>query len=307
MHTSTPPSAPRARRLLAAALVLVAATPILAQDTFKPSRKSTPREQTRPGKRDGGRLESEGREIFGGGGKERADAAAPTWSIVLMSFREGEHDVEAQRGLERVRNLAGLKEAYLEERGPATVIAYGRYPTQQAGQKDLERIRTLSVSEAGITAKPFAAAMLAPPADIKGTIPEYDLRNVWKEKPWAAYSLQVGAYGRMEGVATAKELQEFRETAEAAAVQLRREGEEAYYFHGPNLSMVLVGTFSLDDFDSQTGFTAPAIVAARKRYPYNLFNGQGVRNTVKLTDPKTGKVIRQQQMQPSRLINIPKE
>jgi hypothetical protein len=306
---SRPLSVPRAVVLLVAIVTGFAATQSLAQtDTYKPGQKSQPK-QKQPSKKKSERLEKEGRELFGGGGNEKPTgaAAAAYWSIVLVSFREGEQDVEAQRGLERVRNLAGLKDAYLEKRGPATVIAYGRYETQAAGEKDLAKIRKLSVTEGGVTAQPFSTAMLAPPAEIRGSMPEYDLRNVRQQKDWAAYTLQVGVYGRIDGPPTAKELAEFRAAAEKAAVQLRREGEEAYYVHGPNKSMVTIGVFSLEDFDSQTRFEAPQITQLRKRYPYNLLNGQGVRNSVKITDPKTGKVVRQQQLQKSALINIPKE
>lgn len=306
--SSRPLSVPRASVLLVAVVLGAAAAPALGQaDSYKPGQKSQPKQKSTP-KKNAEQLKKEGKELFGDGGEKPAEGASPAhWSIVLVSFREGEQDAEAQRGLERVRNLAGLKDAYLEKRGPATVIAYGKYETEAAGKKDLERIRKLSVTEAGITGTPFSTAMLAPPAEIKGSMPEYDLRNVRKEREWAAYTLQVGVYGRIDGAPTAKELDEFRAAAEKAAVQLRREGEEAYYVHGPNKSMVTVGIFSLEDFDSQTGYEAPQITQLRKRYPYNLLNGQGVRHTVKITDPKTGKVTRQQQLQKSALTNIPKE
>ena len=81
-------------------------------------------------------------------------------------------------------------------------------------------------------------------------MPDFDLATVkarrGTKKP--LYTLQIAVYGRPDNTdATKEDLAQFRKSAEEAVVQLRREGEQAYYYHGPNRSMVTVGIFSEDD------------------------------------------------------------
>jgi hypothetical protein len=195
----------------------------------------------------------------------------------------------------------------MDVRGAATVVAVGQYPTMEAGQKDLERIRAMEVVVDGEKQRPFTLAFLAPPSEIKGTLPQFDLRNVRREKPWAIYTLEVGMYMRVDQPPTLKELEEFRRTAEQAVVQLRREGEEAYYHHGVKGSSVTIGLFGEEDFDAQTGYQAPSLVQLRKRFPHSLYNGQGVKRKVTMTDPKTGRAVKQERLVESRLVAVPKE
>lgn len=299
---------------LTAAACTLAPAAALAQPgtTYKPSRDAgKPAERpsgkaTRPSGSQREKLREEGKGLF-------SAAAAPdesvnaSWSIVLAAFRDENQAAAAAQALDTVRNSAGLTEAYTQRRGAATVVAYGRYATQQAGEKDLDRVRSAEVVIDGQKQRIFTGAFLAPPSEVKGTIPEFDLRNVRAAKPWVIYTLQVGNYGRQDKPATGPEIQEFRKAAEQAAIQLRREGEEAYYFHGSASSMVTIGAFASEDFDVQAGITAPAIEQLRKRFPYNLHNGQGVRRTVTIRDPKSGKVFRKERIDPSGLVVVPKD
>ena len=88
-------------------------------------------------------------------------------------------------------------------------------------------------------------------------------------------------------------------------MELRREGELAFYCHGPNRSMVTIGIFGIEDFDPQKpAMTSPRLVELRKRYPYNLQNGQGVRRTATVTTA-SGQRARVEKIEPSRLVAIP--
>jgi hypothetical protein len=266
------------------------------------------------------KLREEGRGLFAGGeGGPGGDAtrvggdgkgslaASAAWTIVLKAYRE-QDEPDAAAGLARVRAEGGLPEAYLEKRGEATVIAYGRYATPEEGQKDLSRVHAIEVMLDGERVKPFAGAFLAPPAAVKGSIPEYDLRNARRLKgDWALYTLQIGVYSREDKPATAREMEEFRAAAEKAVVQLRREGEQAYYYHGPTRSMVTVGLFGKEDFDAASRLESPALKALRKKFPYNLQNGAGVKRRVILTDPKTGRQFKQEKLEQSGLVHLPKD
>jgi hypothetical protein len=203
------------------------------------------------------------------------------WTIVIAGFDKVTEVPLANAALARVRAQPGLEAAFLEERGKAVVVAYGKYPSLDApaARADLERIRGLAV-EGGT---PFAGAMLAPPVfdALPGTIPEYDLRNAKAQAgaERAAYTLQVGVYCRLDDQEPSpKELAEFRKAAEKAAVEMRRQGETAFYFHGPRRSMVTVGLFGVDDYDlRQSRLRSPAIAKLMERFPHNLVNGAGVK------------------------------
>ncbi len=215
-------------------------------------------------------------------------AASPTlpagskdWTIVIAGFDKVTEVPQATAALARVRAQPGLGAAFLEERGKAVVIAFGKYPSLDApaARADLDRIRGLSVEGS----MPFAGAMLAPPIfdALPGTIPEYDLRNAKAQAgaDKASYTLQVGVYCRLDDQEpSAKELAEFRKAAEKAAVDMRRQGEQAFYFHGPRRSMVTVGLFGVDDYDlRQSRLRSPAIARLMERFPHNLVNGAGVK------------------------------
>jgi hypothetical protein len=282
------------------------ARPATAQDIYIPGaagKDKAPKKDTK--------LREEGPALFGG---KPADPAAATpadvWSIVIHGYRDDDQDSAATADLERVRTEGRLPEAYLEHRGDATVIAYGRYtgPTTKEAQGDLKRIQNLEITlPDGRKGKPFAGAFIAPPMEIRGSIPEYDLRNVRKlNGEWVLYTLQIGVYGRADKkAATPAEMEEFRQTAEKAVTQLRREGEQAFYFHGPRMSSVTVGLFGKDDFDPALKIESAALRVMRQRFPYNLQNGLGIRQRLTATNPQTGKSIKIEQLQKSALMNVP--
>jgi hypothetical protein len=278
-------------------------------ETYRPSQTPSKVRETTPATKDN--LRDEGRSLFGGKPAVGAAAGAAAWSIVIKAYRAGEEDAIARADLARVQGEGGLPKAYLEERGEALVIAYGQYsaPLSKEAQADLKKVHGMEVVVNGASVKPFAGAFLAPPAEIKGSIPEYDLRNVRKNNgDWVLYTLQVGVYGRGDGrPGTPAEMDEFRRTAEKAVVDLRRQGEQAFYYHGPRFSCVTIGLFGKDDFDPETKFESPVLHALRQKYPYNLQNGMGIKQRLKIQNPETGKVRKIEQMQRSALMNVPKE
>lgn len=287
----------RCRVLVAGFAALLMAAPTLAQ----PSGKS----------RDG--LKKEGEKLFSGKGKDAAAGKDPgsnaCWSVVIEAFRGDDQDQAARDGLAKVRSEAGLTDAYLEKRGTATVIAYGRFAegTSKQAKEGLNKVRNTEVLISNIKTKPFDRAFLAPPADIPGTMPEWDLRNAKKANgDWVIYTLQMAVYKRIDQAGTKEEMAEFRATAEKAVATLRREGEQAYYYHGPTGSMVTIGLFGKDDFDPQApGVESAELTALRKRYPYNLLNGAAMIEKVTVTT-QSGKQAKADRKQPSQLVAVPK-
>lgn len=275
---------------------------------------SEPRPDSRPDpKLD--RFKKEGKEISKPAGqtakKPKAGAkdaddpdAATTWVIIVGAFSG---DDQTTRAADAARKLAlqGLTGVTAHKRGKATVLEYGSYAGREdkAAIDDLARVRDLDIDGQ----KQLAGAFLAPPAQgALGAIPEFNLSNALKDyrgKTKPIYTLQVAVYARDDDKApTSKELAQFRQTAEEAAAQLRREGETAFYYHGPNRSMVTVGLFGPKDSDPlKPGSESMALRELRDRYKYNLLNGKGIKETQMGAN---GKEV--SSLQPSFLVAIPK-
>lgn len=208
------------------------------------------------------------------------ESKAGGWSIMLAVYRGDTAPQEAATLLQQIQSKGQLPGAYLQTRGPSTVIVAGSFADSASpdAQAELKRIRELVVSGA----TPYASAFLIPPptGGIPGSLPEMDLRNARdKYGPTAKHTLEVGYYGRNDTTKpTPTELTEFRKAAEDAAAKLRQAGELAFYFHGPNRSSVTVGLFDETDSDPQTpSFRSARLTEARKLHPYHLFNGEAYR------------------------------
>lgn len=304
IHPAFPPS----RALAASAIFAIFTFGAYAQDdTFKPNAPRPTPKQKNPD------LKKEGEALFNPGKSPApATASSADWSIVLTSFRNEDQAAQAAAALQTIRSETGLAEAYTETRGEATVIAYGRYadPTSRQAVSDLARVRATTMVSGGEPRKVFGSAFLAPPDEIKGVNPDHDLRNARKlNGKWALYTLQMGVYSREDHKApSASDMAEFRRTAEAAVAKLRREGEQAFYYHGPNRSMVTIGLFGEDDFDAKRAVDLnPALTALRQRFPYNLQNGLGIKQKFRITDPDSGRQVLKEKLQPSNLVGIPSE
>jgi hypothetical protein len=261
----------------------------------------------------------EGKKVFAPattGARNGGGAPHTGWSVMIAGFRDDNRHELAEEGLRKFQAASGLTGAFVEDRGNVSVIAYGQFASATApdAKAALEKIRTLQVTlEDGRRGTPFIDAFLAPPDDVSGSMPEFDLRSVKKLKGKdALYTLQVAYYGRVDKQpSTAAELADFRKAAEEATLRLRREGEQAYYYHSPIGSTVTIGIFGTSDYTpgeagGKPEYQSPALSALRKRFPNNLVNGAGVKETVK-TIGVDGRPVKYQVLQTSRLVSVPKE
>lgn len=223
------------------------------------------------GQQPGSLTREEGQAIFDTPGRSARDQGK--WTIVLAAFRGEEAIQAAQFAQARVASEAGLTNARIEERGQAFLLTLGRFdgPQDPNATAELQRVRNIQMR--GV--KPFEQALLTPPEPTSGTNPQYDLRNVAQNfGPGFEYTLQIGSYGRDDGRApTTADRDDARRAAEQAVAVLRSEGEQAFYFHGPNFSSVTVGLFRADEVDPQTGLRSPAFYDLQAKFPLNLFNG----------------------------------
>jgi len=239
---------------------------------------------------------SEGAAVFGGGaGANEAGAGREGgWTIVLGTFSGAMAREQAEVALQYVHREAGLSGAFVDHRENGSVVAYGAYadPSSREARRDLDRLRAMTVDGRQVFAQAFPAPRRIGAA--RGSIPELDLsraREIYGSR--GMFTLQVGVY---EGASRA----ETRRRAEEAALALRSDGEEAFYYHGPTRSMVTIGVFSLDDYDAETGEMSPRLIEARRRHPNNLYNGRAIRES---TPGRGGQRV--ERLQPSALVQIP--
>lgn len=294
----------RARPALSFALLVAAVLAGCGSTSPGSSQGQSPRQPTD--------LQTQGKEIFARPSWELAPAnqgtnnATPvvvngaqqrtTWAILLATFAGSDHAALAAKALGMARE-AGLKDAFVEAHKEGTALLVGGFddPFSDKARDELVRVRLVAAGGEPL----FPTATMAAPASraVNGSIPELDLRSAKRQfgDKVAQYTLQVAVYTRLDNEkASASELAEFRKAAEDAAQALRREGEQAFYYHGPFGSSVTVGLFSTPD--ERTGQAA----ALRKKYPENLINGQ----PTKIAPRRMMKVV---QPQRSFIVEVPQD
>ncbi|MBL8745616.1 MAG: hypothetical protein JNK58_04575 [Phycisphaerae bacterium] len=263
MKSANHPKSPSAKRTVAAAglALLVLATTASAQWPDRPRTKppapakSTTPAAPPPSKRDAPSEESPPLRLTG-------------WSIVLESHTGSDAVARAQARLAAVSNESGRSDVRVRATGRGAAIVAGAYrsPDAPEARADLALVRARVVGDR----MPFSQAFFAPPPETvdPGLAPEVNLlaaKQVFgKDKE---YTLQIAFY-------QSKKPEEAKRAAEQAALQLRRDGELAFYYHGPTMSLVTVGVFSDSDFDQGLRPKTAAILALQERYPLNLHNGQ---------------------------------
>ena len=207
--------------------------------------------------------------VFGDASEASREGREAPWAI-LLNVHSGRGAMErAEEAAAAMRERFGLASARAVPRSGGAVVVFGGYdsPGDQTAQRDLQRIQAI---EAG-GARPFRTAFLSPqggPAE--GSHPELNLNNARANHGQGAkYTLQIAVY-------ESADRQESMKAAEDAALELRREGEMAFYYHGPTKSMVTLGLFGDRDYDPGSGRQSAAIRELQSRYPHNLLNGRTI-------------------------------
>ena len=212
--------------------------------------------------------------------ERRAPASEPTheesggeWAIALGRLRGDDHQAEADRIAEQMRQVTQSDGVWVEHERGASMIYYGRYASRndQTAQQDLRRWREYHRS--GQMRLP--ALMLVPigqglfaggregGGEGGGDVADYALQRAAGR---GSYTLQIGIYDEDYG-------DDYRRAAERAVTALREDGWEAFYWHGPVRSTVTVGVWDerLHEDDSPV---AQQFQAVRREFPYNSLNGR---------------------------------
>jgi hypothetical protein len=253
---------------------------------------------------------SEGEKLFNGTASATSDNLN-FWTIALKTFAGNDARQRAEEELAAFSRVRGLEQLFIMERKKPSRSLVGNEPwvnravicigkETSPGSTEaialLERVRKVRIDGA----TPFARAFYIPPTGQAHS--NLDLRSAPRTfGPTAVYTLQVAAYGRADGKApTDRDIRDARKKAEEAVDELRRQGELAFYYHGPSMSMVTIGVFAYSDIQQET--LSYEIRSLMERFPHNLYNGKGVSQTVTTTDG-----TRQKMMQESFPVLIPKQ
>ncbi|MFH1747915.1 MAG: hypothetical protein ABIG44_12845 [Planctomycetota bacterium] len=258
-----------------------------------------------------------------GGSQTKAEPSARAgdeviWAIRCVAFTGDDHHKRATGCQEALKKVKGLKSKDVQviNVGHESVVYYGRYQrkidqkTQKTSFKPdalptLDLIRSLSMTIDGRLVFPFIYATMEELPTSRTSNPEWDLTDA--EGYW---SLHVAVFYN-EGVITNR-----RFLAEEYCRELRSQGEQAYYHHGPVRSSVFVGLFprlAVQAFQQKDPLTGAVSVTNRivderllelqRRFPHSLQNAHRMFDIIR--DPKTGEV-KDRVPQASFVVKVPR-
>lgn len=173
------------------------------------------------------------------------------FTIVLLAFEGPGHVRESKAVRERLAALSRMNGFYLVHEENQSALYYGKYSAvseaenpgeARRAQEDLRKLRAVALENGD---RPFdGAVFITMPTPNPEAPPEWDLRNA--KGVWA---LEIGSY---RGAADRKQ------AAVDAVREARRMGLDAYYYHGPTTSSVLVGSFPFESVRAIEGGEARA-------------------------------------------------
>ena len=197
------------------------------------------------------------------------------WAILMGEFDGHHHRRDAEHLLRKLALEAYVPALWIRSGDTQSQVLRGIYLSTDAAQIDLDKTRTVIINGS----QPYQKAQLVSLSnDGVSTDNPYDLKI-----HSGSLSLQIGFFDENYGA-------EFRQAAVTMVEELRRQGDEAYFYHGPNMSMVTVGLFVEKDRIQRTlkGTGGRQIIATqysarvqelRSRYPYNFANGNTFTST----------------------------
>jgi hypothetical protein len=171
-------------------------------------------------------------------GRNLDRAKAAKYTIALLAWDGPGHVKRAKEARDRLIRASGLKELYLIHGEDLSTLYYGYYPSisdeenpGEAARAKADMARLVGFRMEG--GQPFGGAVfVAIPTPDPEAPPEWDLRNAK-----GVYSLEIGAF---------KDRPDRKEAAVEAVKEARGMGIEAYFYHGPTTSSVLVGVFGAE-------------------------------------------------------------
>lgn len=201
----------------------------------------------------------------GSGGSEATNRNNRGYAIELGRY-SGAQAFHGVHGLmQTARQDAGLANLWYASVGTETTVYLGRFTEDDSKEAKaaLRKVRNAEVN--GKT--PFAKAKVVKLSAARGdALDPRDLRSL---KGKGLYTLQIGYYDGSYGP-------DFRRAAETAVDVLREQEKEAFYYHGPHRSMVLLNAWTHAEAFTLVGTSdrySNAVRITQESYPHNVPNG----------------------------------
>jgi hypothetical protein len=213
------------------------------------------------------------------------------YTILLYTFTGPDHAAQAQRWKENTTSHAGWKNLRVVHEDGASLLYWGDYPSVKAAEPDVRKAHAYKAPNGEAI---YSRAIAGPMPGSNFGPPEWDLLS-----SRGVYTVLIGVYFDVPE----KNYVGRKKFAVETVRQLRQQGYEAYYFHGPVRSHVSVGSFPLESVETLSDGTSlrrvvkdERINAILKQFPNLSVNGAGVREAVGFElDPAT----RQPKMDPA--------
>lgn len=184
----------------------------------------------------------------------------------------------------------GLTPLFVDELpgGDGSAVFVGRFtsPASTGSKEMMKRVGGLTMQNG---AKAFPRAMPARPASYQNITREpNDLRSLRSRHRVGriAYSLKIAQWGTFGDDELSYD--SCRQQAEAMASSLRAQGVTAWFNHNDarEMSVVSVGVFGSNAYDSRSTLYAPEVEVLLERFPTLMINGEPILH------PKTGQPLR---------------
>jgi hypothetical protein len=246
-----------------------------------------------------------GDDLFEAAGSERpvgervATGGGGRWSIVLATAGGDTHPVQAAALRQQIASeYPQLRSAFVRPQGRGSAIWFGRFesPTDPQAIRAKEMVRGLQ--RGGVPMFPRAFLSVLPD---DAPVGERDIRNLRVLYPNIdpLYSLEVAMW--WTGGSDQITYDEVRRNAESYVAELRRAGQDAWYYHDPikEMSAVTVGVFDKRAYDGRSTLYSPEVDALMKQFPVRRMNGEEIMIEVTPGDPKS------RIPQACRLVSVP--
>lgn len=198
-----------------------------------------------------------------GTGRRAAAAAGITipkdarWTIYCTHFTGPDHAARAKTLRDQLLGSSGMSDWYVVTGEDRSTVYHGYYRSindpadgKESARAQNDRKAVAAVAQRMLGARAMASALLVELDDADpASAPEWDLRNAK-----GFWSIQVASF---------RDHSDRREAAVQAVRDLRAQGYEAYYFHGPAISSVCVGAFPREAVKEQQSGTARPVTAGQ--------------------------------------------
>lgn len=186
-------------------------------------------------------------------------------AVLLQTFEGPGRSKQASALVRHLQREVKLTDIWFQDIAGITYVYRGRFASASdfMAKKILQDTQRLKVD--GVQS--FQGAQLVAIGSTPKRIASEDPADL-RRYP-GMYTLQIGFYDPAFGA-------NYRQAAQQAVQQLRTDGFDAYYYHGPNMSVISIGLFSEDAAYRHDGTVVEYSEAVRKlqeQFPHNLGNG----------------------------------